>query len=209
MPSRSESSSKRRKIKCDSCGPPGAPMRPVPSRACRFDPQHGLEAVRRSAAEGGEAAQARRRGRRPQARRDRQRLVQITRIMGGESRMTDLRCRGRMGLWECGQSKPRTPNRERAQIRIVHRFPCLPRRREPKSASSQMQRRQAEGWQGCGQSRPRTRNPETAPEGIVHRLSTLAAPPRTKNSRTTRKHKNPERCPGSSSEADELDPAQP
>ena len=113
---------------------------------------------------------------------------------------------------ECGkrgQSKPRTPNRERAQIRIVHRFPCSPRRREPKSASSQMQRRQAEGWQGCGQSRPRTRNLNAARTRIVHRLSTLSAPPRTKNGRTTRKDKNPERCPGSSSEADESDPAQP
>ena len=186
-------------------------MRPVPSRACRLDSQHGLEGLRRSAAEGGEAAQGRRHGRRPQARRDRQRLVQITRIMGGESRMTDLRCRGRMGPWECGQSKPgprhgrkrrkglstfprpnpkrilyekapqgccgmesaesgsaadsgecgkrgqsgpRTRNPNAARIRIVHRFPCSPRRREPKSASSQMQRRQAEGWQGCGQSRP-------------------------------------------------------
>ena len=37
---------------------------------------------------------------------------------------------------ECGkrgQSGPRTRNPNAAQIRIVHRFPCSPRRREPKA----------------------------------------------------------------------------
>ena len=113
--------------------PPGAPMRPASSRACRFDPQHGPKSPRQSAAEGGEAAQGRRHGRRPQARRDRQRLVQITRIMGGESRMTDLRCRGRMGLWECGQSKP-GPRHGRKRRKGLSTFPRSPRRRERKTA---------------------------------------------------------------------------
>ena len=113
---------------------------------------------------------------------------------------------------ECGkrgQSGPRTRNRERARIRIVHRFPCSPRRRESKDVRSRINRRQAEVWEECGQSGPRMRNREMVRIRIVHRLSTLSAPPRTKNGRTTRKDKNPERCPGSSSEADESDPAQP
>ena len=57
---------------------PVAPMRPASSRACRLDPQQGLE-----------AAQGCRHGRRPQARRDRQRLVQIPPALGGAIRMTD------------------------------------------------------------------------------------------------------------------------
>ena len=73
-----------------------------------------------------------------------------------------FRCRCRMGLWECGQFKPR----------IV--------------------------------ARPK------APERIVHMLSTLSAPPpRTKNSRTTRKDQNTGCRLSSSLEADELEPAQP
>ena len=54
-----------------------------------------------------------------------------------ERRMPDDRPsapnRGRMGPWECGQSRPRTRNPNATQIRIVHRFPYSPRRRERKT----------------------------------------------------------------------------
>ncbi len=72
-----------------ACAMPVAPAGFASSRARRLDPQHGLEAVRRSAAEGGEAAQGGRRRRRPQARGDRQRLVQIPPALGAANRMTD------------------------------------------------------------------------------------------------------------------------
>ena len=69
----------------------------------------------------------------------------------------------------------------------------------------------AAGW-GCGNGgnpcpKPKTRKQRKT--RIAHRLSTLSAQPRTKNSRTTRKDKNPERRLSSSLEADESDPAQP
>ena len=38
------------------------------------------------------------------------------------------RCRGRMGLWECGQSRPRTRNPNAAQIRIVHISTAQPKK---------------------------------------------------------------------------------
>ena len=171
-----------------------------------------------------------------------------------------------MGLWECGQSRPRARNPKTARMRIVHISTAQPLKesfikspagllrheerrtgtsrrqrrvweawsiqapnpkpensanedcpplsmlsapRRTQSASSQKQRRQAEGWEEWGQSMPKARNPKTAQQRIVHRLSTLSAPPRTKNSRTTRKDKNPERRPSPSSEADESEPAQP
>ena len=80
---------------------PVAPAGFVPSRACRFDSQQGLEGLRRSAAEGGEAAQGRRHGRRPQARGDRQRLVQIPPALGAANRMTDRGPSAEAG-WGCG-----------------------------------------------------------------------------------------------------------
>ena len=116
--------------------------------------------------------------------------------------------RRQWGVWEAWSirapnAKPESAGKDCPPLSMLSAPP------RTKDARSRINRRQAEVWEECGQSGPRTRNREMAQIRIVHRLSTLSAPPRTKNGRTTRKDKNPERCPGSSSEADESDPAQP
>ena len=114
-----------------------------------------------------------------------------------------------MGLWECGQSRPKARNPKTAQIRIVHRFPCSPRRAEPKAPVHKNNADKRKGGKNGGNPCPKPETRKQRKTRIVHMLSTLSAPPRTKNSRTTRKDKNPERRPSPSLEADESDPAQP
>ena len=117
--------------------------------------------------------------------------------------------RRQRGVWEAWSIRPPNAKTERRANKDCPPLSMLSAPPRTKDARSRINRRQAEVWEECGQSGPRTRNREMAQIRIVHRLSTLSAPPRTKNGRTTRKDKNPERCPGSSSEADESDPAQP
>ena len=123
--------------------PPGASTGFVPSRARGLDSQQGLEAVRRSAAEGGQAAQGGRHRRRPQARGDRQRLVQITPALGGRNPDDGSRPerRGRMGPWECGQSKPGPPH-GRKRRKGLSTFP----RPEPKESYMKKPRRAVAEW---------------------------------------------------------------
>ena len=90
---------------------PVAPAGFASSRARRLNPQHGPEAVRRSAAEGGEAAQGGRHRRRPQARGDRQRLVQIPPALDAANRMTDRGPSAEAG-WGCGNVGNPGPERE-------------------------------------------------------------------------------------------------
>ena len=92
-----------------------------------------------------------------------------------------------MGLWECGQSRPQTRNPNAAQIRIVHRFPCSPRRRETKTQIYSNNADKRKCGKNVGNPCPKPETRKQRKKRIVHRLSTLSAPPRTKNSRATRK----------------------